>query len=78
MIKHGLKMIQAVSNIRVPKLSFIGASFGVRITAWPVWVMTRIFCLWPAARTMRDGGESMPARWKPWRLPVPKARQSWI
>ena len=29
MIKHGSKMIQAVMNVRVPKLSFyIGASFG--------------------------------------------------
>jgi geranyl-CoA carboxylase beta subunit len=29
MIKHGAKMVQAVSNIRVPKITlYIGASFG--------------------------------------------------
>lgn len=59
MIKHGAKMIQAVTNIRVPKLSFyIGASFGAGNYGMcghafgPDFLFT-----WPNAMTGVMGGE---------------------
>lgn len=59
MIKHGSKMIQAVSNIRVPKITlFIGASFGAGnygmcgIGYKPDFLFT-----WPNATTGVMGGE---------------------
>ncbi len=59
MIKHGSKMIQAVTNVRVPKLSFyIGASFGAGnygmcgLAFDPDFLFT-----WPNAMTGVMGGE---------------------
>lgn len=59
MIKHGSKLIQAVTNIRVPKLAFyVGASFGAGNYAMcghafgPDFLFT-----WPNARTGVMGGE---------------------
>ncbi|RMD48506.1 MAG: acyl-CoA carboxylase subunit beta [Alphaproteobacteria bacterium] len=59
MIKHGSKMIQAVSNCRVPRIAlYIGASFGAGnygmsgIAFEPDFVFT-----WPNARTGVMGGE---------------------
>ena len=60
MIKHGSKMIQAVSNIRVPKLSFyIGASFGAGNYGMAGLGYDPDFLFaWPAARTGVMSGES--------------------
>ena len=59
MIKHGSKMIQAVSNARVPKITiYIGASFGAGnygmcgLAYQPDFLFT-----WPNARTGVMGGE---------------------
>ncbi len=59
MIKHGSKMIQAVSNVRVPKLTlYIGASFGAGnygmcgLAYEPDFLFT-----WPNATTGVMGGE---------------------
>ena len=59
MIKHGSKMIQAVTNLRVPKLSlYIGASFGAGnygmcgLAFEPDFLLT-----WPNAITGVMGGE---------------------
>ena len=59
MVKHGSKMIQAVSNVRVPKISlYIGASFGAGnygmcgIAYEPDFLFS-----WPSAVTGVMGGE---------------------
>jgi geranyl-CoA carboxylase beta subunit len=59
MIKHGSKMIQAVSNIRVPKITlYVGASFGAGnygmcgVGHDPDFLFT-----WPNATTGVMGGE---------------------
>lgn len=59
MIKHGAKMIQAVTNLRVPKLSFyIGASFGAGNYAMCGYKYDPDFLLtWPNAMTGVMGGE---------------------
>ena len=53
MIKHGSKMIQAVSNARVPKISlYIGASFGAGNYGMCGWSYQPDFLFaWPNART---------------------------
>lgn len=59
MIKHGSKMIQAVTNIRVPKLSFyIGASFGAGNYGMCGYAFAPDFLFtWPNAATGVMGGE---------------------
>lgn len=59
MIKHGAKMIQAVTNIRVPKLSFyIGASFGAGNYGMCGYAFEPDFLFtWPNAMTGVMGGE---------------------
>ncbi|MHA6264563.1 acyl-CoA carboxylase subunit beta [Arenibacterium sp. CAU 1754] len=59
MIKHGSKMIQAVTNMRVPKLSFyIGASFGAGNYGMCGYAFDPDFLLtWPNAMTGVMGGE---------------------
>ena len=59
MIKHGSKMIQAVSNVRVPRITlYIGASFGAGNYGMcgsgydPDFIFT-----WPNATTGVMGGE---------------------
>ena len=59
MIKHGSKMIQAVSNVRVPRITFmVGASFGAGNYGMcgqgyePDFIFT-----WPNAKTGVMGGE---------------------
>ncbi len=59
MIKHGAKMIQAVSNVRVPRITFyVGGSFGAGnygmsgLGYFPSFLFT-----WPAACTGVMGGE---------------------
>ncbi|MEX0828419.1 MAG: carboxyl transferase domain-containing protein [Haliea sp.] len=59
MIKHGAKMIQAVSNIRVPKISLlIGASFGAGNYGMcgPAYQPDFLFA-WPNAASHAMGGE---------------------
>jgi len=60
MIKHGSKMIQAVSNIRVPKLSFyVGASYGAGNYGMAGYGFDPDFLFsWPAAMTGVMSGES--------------------
>ena len=60
MIKHGAKMIQAASNIRVPKISFhVGASFGAGNYGMAGFGYKPDFLFaWPAARTGVMSGES--------------------
>jgi len=60
MIKHGAKMVQAVSNIRVPKISlYIGASYGAGNYGMCGWAYEPDFLFsWPNARTNVMGGES--------------------
>ncbi len=60
MIKHGAKMIQAASNIRVPKLSFhVGASFGAGNYGMVGFGYKPDFLFaWPSARTGVMSGES--------------------
>ena len=59
MIKHGSKMIQAVSNVRVPKLAFyIGASFGAGNYGMCGKAYDPDFLFsWPNAKTGVMGGE---------------------
>ncbi len=59
MIKHGAKMIQAVSNITVPKISlYIGASFGAGNYGMCGYAYRPDFLLtWPNAWTGVMGGE---------------------
>ena len=59
MIKHGSKMIQAVTNLRVPKLSlYIGASFGAGNYGMCGYAFDPDFLLtWPNAITGVMGGE---------------------
>ena len=75
MIKHGSKMIQAVTNVRVPKITFyIGASYGAGnygmcgfayepdfLFAWPN-ASTNVMGAEQAARTMRQVTEAAAAR----------------
>jgi geranyl-CoA carboxylase beta subunit len=60
MIKHGSKMIQAVSNIRVPKLSFyVGASYGAGNYGMAGYGFDPDFLFtWPGAMTGVMSGES--------------------
>lgn len=59
MVKHGSKMIQAVANIRVPKLTlYIGASFGAGNYGMAGLGYEPDFLFaWPNARTGVMGGE---------------------
>ena len=59
MIKHGSKMIQAVTNVRVPKISFyIGASFGAGNYGMAGFAYDPDFLFsWPNAMTGVMGGE---------------------
>lgn len=59
MIKHGAKMIQATSNIRVPKLTFyVGASYGAGNYGMAGLSYAPDFLLsWPGAMTGVMGGE---------------------
>ncbi|MDJ0698867.1 MAG: carboxyl transferase domain-containing protein [Woeseiaceae bacterium] len=59
MIKHGAKMIQAVSNIRVPKVAFyVGASFGAGNYGMCGYAYEPDFLFtWPNAMTGVMGGE---------------------
>jgi geranyl-CoA carboxylase beta subunit len=59
MIKHGSKMIQAVSNVRVPKLTlYIGASFGAGNYGMGGFAYEPDFLFaWPNAQTGVMGGE---------------------
>lgn len=59
MIKHGSKMIQAVSNVRVPKITFyIGASFGAGNYGMAGYAYDPDFLFaWPNASTGVMGGE---------------------
>ena len=59
MIKHGSKMIQAVTNVRVPKLAFyIGASFGAGNYGMCGKAYDPDFLFsWPNAKTGVMGGE---------------------
>ncbi|MCP5074407.1 MAG: acyl-CoA carboxylase subunit beta [Rhodobacteraceae bacterium] len=59
MIKHGSKMIQAVANIRVPKIAFyVGASFGAGNYGMGGYAYEPDFVLsWPNALTGVMGGE---------------------
>jgi geranyl-CoA carboxylase beta subunit len=60
MIKHGAKMIQAASNIRVPKLSFyVGASYGAGNYGMAGLGYEPDFLFsWPGAKTGVMSGES--------------------
>tara|TARA_R110002095_G_scaffold3238_1_gene10762 strand:- start:134 stop:1756 length:1623 start_codon:yes stop_codon:yes gene_type:complete len=60
MIKHGAKMIQAVSNVRVPKISlYLGASFGAGNYGMCGYAYKPDFLFsWPNASTNVMGGES--------------------
>ncbi len=59
MIKHGAKMIQAVSNVRVPKIAFyVGASFGAGNYGMCGYAYDPDFLYsWPNANTGVMGGE---------------------
>ncbi len=59
MIKHGAKMIQTVTNLRVPKISlYIGASFGAGNYGMCGYAFGPDFLLtWPNATTGVMGGE---------------------
>lgn len=59
MIKHGSKMIQAVSNVRVPKITlYIGASFGAGNYGMAGYAYEPDFLFaWPNATTGVMGGE---------------------
>ena len=59
MIKHGSKMIQAVTNVRVPKISlYIGASFGAGNYGMCGFAFDPDFLFtWPNAQTGVMGGE---------------------
>lgn len=59
MVKHGSKMIQTVTNLRVPKISlYIGASFGAGNYGMAGYGFAPDFLFaWPNARTGVMGGE---------------------
>ena len=59
MIKHGSKMIQAVTNVTVPKISFyIGASFGAGNYGMCGYAFKADFLFtWPNAKTGVMGGQ---------------------
>jgi len=59
MIKHGAKMIQAVSNVSVPRLTLmIGASFGAGAYAMSGWSYEPRFLLaWPSMQAGVMGGK---------------------
>ena len=59
MIKHGSKMIQAVTNVTVPKISFyVGASFGAGNYGMCGYAFTPDFLFsWPNAKTGVMGGQ---------------------
>jgi geranyl-CoA carboxylase beta subunit len=59
MIKHGSKMIQAITNVRVPKITFyIGASFGAGNYGMAGYAYDPDFLFaWPNATTGVMGGE---------------------
>ena len=59
MIKHGSKMIQAVANVRVPRIAlYIGASFGAGNYGMSGYGYNPDFLFaWPNARTGVMGGE---------------------
>ena len=59
MIKHGSKMIQAITNVRVPKITFyIGASFGAGNYGMAGYAYDPDFLFaWPNASTGVMGGE---------------------
>lgn len=59
MIKHGSKMIQAVTNATVPQITiYCGASFGAGNYGMCGWGFHPRFCFsWPNARTAVMGGE---------------------
>ncbi|WP_240334321.1 acyl-CoA carboxylase subunit beta [Sphingobium estronivorans] len=59
MIKHGSKMIQAVSNIRVPRITFyIGSSYGAgNYGMCGISYQPDFLFAWPNARTGVMGGE---------------------
>ncbi len=63
MIKHGAKMIQAVSNIRVPKLTFyVGASYGAGNYGMSGFGYEPDFLFtWPSASSGVMGGEQAAA-----------------
>lgn len=63
MIKHGSKMIQAVSNVRVPKITlYIGASFGAGNYGMAGYAYEPDFLFaWPNATTGVMGGEQAAA-----------------
>lgn len=75
MIKHGAKMIQAVTNVRVPRISlYVGASFGAGnygmcgmayqpdfLFSWPN-ALTNVMGGESAARTMRQVNEAAAKR----------------
>ena len=75
MIKHGAKMIQAVTNLRVPRISlYVGASFGAGnygmcgmaydpdfLFSWPN-ALTNVMGGESAARTMREVNEAAAKR----------------
>ncbi|WP_339715252.1 carboxyl transferase domain-containing protein, partial [uncultured Sneathiella sp.] len=63
MIKHGSKMIQAVSNVRVPKITlYIGASFGAGNYGMAGLAYEPDFLFaWPNAMTGVMGGEQAAA-----------------
>lgn len=60
MIKHGSKMVQAVSNARVPKITlYVGASFGAGNYGMCGWSYEPDFLFaWPCARTGVMAGQS--------------------
>lgn len=60
MIKHGAKMIQAVSNVRVPKITlYVGASFGAGNYGMCGFAYKPDFLFaWPNAATNVMGGDS--------------------
>ncbi len=59
MIKHGAKMIQAVTNATVPQITiYCGASFGAGNYGMCGWGFHPRFCFaWPNAKTAVMGGE---------------------
>ena len=63
MVKHGSKMIQAVQNIRIPKIAlYIGASFGAGNYGMCGYAFDPDFLFtWPNARTGVMGGEQAAA-----------------
>ncbi|NND38562.1 MAG: acyl-CoA carboxylase subunit beta, partial [Pseudomonadales bacterium] len=60
MIKHGSKMVQAVSNVKVPRIAmYIGASFGAGNYGMCGFGFNPDFCFaWPNAVTNVMGGDS--------------------